>query len=218
MTDYLIRKASLRDISFLVEAIIGAEKSGTERCGLALLFNLTEGQLKKVLTSILEEDVDGCEYSLSSFYVVEDQKQKLCAALSAWVEMENEDGAESAFLKSNLLNYYIPKENIKIGFDRANIINDIQIKRTPGVIQIENVYVAKDSRGKGLLHLLLSGVASDYDRSLMDTQVFGNNEAALKAYDKLGFKEIQRYTSSQVETMKYLPYWTKILLEKQIIR
>ena len=69
--DYIIRKATIGDADFLVTTIIEAEKSSTNNLGLANYFEVTADELRQYLKAILEEEVDGCEFSVSSFIVAE---------------------------------------------------------------------------------------------------------------------------------------------------
>ena len=66
---YIIRKATLDDVEFIATVIIEAEKSMTNNFGLANFFELSEEDIRKYIIQILEEEVDGCEFSLSSFFV-----------------------------------------------------------------------------------------------------------------------------------------------------
>ena len=63
------RKATLNDVDFLVDTIVAAEKSGTDNFGLAKLFELSEDEMRSYIKAMLEEEVDGCEFSVSSFYL-----------------------------------------------------------------------------------------------------------------------------------------------------
>ena len=103
-----IRQATLDDVEFLVDTIVAAEKSGTNNLGLAKLFELTESEMRTYIKVMLEEEIDGCEFSVSSFLVAE-HKEKVVSAFAGWVEGQNEDGLPSAILKSNLVGYCLPK-------------------------------------------------------------------------------------------------------------
>ena len=68
-SEYVIRKATINDANFLADVIIGAEKSLTENLGLANFFELTEEEVKELIIKMLEEEVDGCDFSISSFFI-----------------------------------------------------------------------------------------------------------------------------------------------------
>ena len=124
---YIIRKASMQDTDFIVTTIIEAEKSSTNNLGLANYFELPESDLREYLKSILEEDISGCEFSLSSFIVAEYDGETVSAS-AGWLEGANEDSQPSSILKSNLLSYYIPFRNIQISREKLSVVKDIQIE------------------------------------------------------------------------------------------
>lgn len=70
-TQVTIRKATTRDIAFLVEAVVSAEKSGTASLGLATVSGLSEAEVKTALASIFEEESTNFELSVSSFLIAE---------------------------------------------------------------------------------------------------------------------------------------------------
>ena len=120
---YIIRPAVLGDIDFLVETVIQAEKSSSGMCGMANYFEITEDELRNYIKLAFEEEVDGCELSVSSFLVVE-YEGKVVAAMGGWLEGDNEDNMPSSLLKSNLLMYVIPRDKVlksqkkRIGYQR----------------------------------------------------------------------------------------------------
>ena len=66
MNEHIIRSATIDDISFLVETIIEAEKSGTDRLSYSTVFGLSNEDTHKYLNDMLKEEIDGCELSVSS--------------------------------------------------------------------------------------------------------------------------------------------------------
>lgn len=68
----IIRKATLLDIDFLIEAIIAAEKSGTDILSYSTIFDLTERDVQNMLRNVLEKNVTGCELSPCNFLIAED--------------------------------------------------------------------------------------------------------------------------------------------------
>ena len=90
-----IRRAAIKDMDFLVDTIVAAEKSGTDNFGLAKLFELSEGEMRTYIKAMLEEEIDGCEFSVSSFLVAE-VDEKVVAAFAGWIEGQNEDELPSS--------------------------------------------------------------------------------------------------------------------------
>lgn len=215
--DYLIRKATLNDLSFLAEAIIAAEKSNTDKLSLSTLFNLSEITIKGKITAMLEEEIDGCEFSVSSFLIAE-YNGKPVAAVGGWIECFSEE-IPSKILKSNLIGYIFPKEGIKFLQAHADIIEDIQIARESFSLQIEYVYVVSNHRGKRLAELLIkehiqNGLSTYPKLDKVQVQVFNNNHSAIKLYERIGFKIVKSYKSNNNRILEFLPSDEKLLMEK----
>lgn len=218
--DFVIRPAGLEDTDFLVEVIVQAEKSGTDKLGLATLFGLREEEVRKYLRQMLEEETEGCEFSVSSFIVAEADHIPV-AAVGGWIEGQSEDGMPSALLKSNLLGYILPPENLNYIRRFSELIRDIQINRETGAYQIEYVYVVPEFRGSGLTEQLLEahlwkGCLENKDLRKMQVQAFANNPGAVRVYEKAGFAVKKEYRVKDKVVLNYLPGDVKLLLEKII--
>lgn len=211
-----IRKATLPDIDFLCEAIINAEKSGTDILPLCRIFEITETELRTLLQNILTSDTEGCELSLSSFLIAELDGNKASAA-AGWMEGENELHLPSSLIKANLLNYFLPPDKIKTAGRNISMIGDVLIGRTPGTFQIEYVYVNPGYRGKKLAELTikehLKAVKPGFKA---EVQVFGNNAAAKRSYEKAGFSVGSVHESKNPATTHFLPGNFKIRMTKII--
>ena len=149
----IIRPATLGDVDFIATTIIEAEKSSTDKIGPANYFEVSEDDYRKFLIQMLEEEIDGCEISISSFVVAE-YEGEVVAARGGWLEGDNEDHASSSLLKSNLFAYILPKENILKGQSKYNIVKDIMIEREMGTYQLENSFTRNDFRGLRIMKLL----------------------------------------------------------------
>ena len=220
MSEYIFREAKVEDIPFLVDVIIEAEKSGTKLIGLAKTFDIDESELRKYLTQILEEEIDGCEFSLSSFLVAEYEGSPV-AAFGGWIEGENEDDLPSSMLKSNLLTYVLPKEKFSQLYKVSEIIKEIQIEREPKTHQLEYAYVKSEHKGKGLIgniieKLLEKAKAKNNFVKESYVQVFEDNSNAIKAYQKSGYQIVKKFESKHPDILNYLPYNVKLLMKKEI--
>jgi ribosomal protein S18 acetylase RimI-like enzyme len=218
MEEYTIRKASHTDIPFLVEAIIQAEKSNTDKLGLATLFELTEDEVRTYVADILAEEIDGCEFSVSSFLIAETNGFAVATA-GGWIEGEN--NKSSAMLKASLLPYIIPIEKIENIIPKSAIINGVQIEREQGTYQIEYVFVDKNHRGNNLaakiIAMHISGCKQrNAEIKKIHIQVFDNNPAAVVAYEKAGFTLLSKHESFDDRILELLPGKTKLLLQKTI--
>ena len=214
---YVIRRATFNDIDFLVTTIVEAEKSSTNNLGLANLFGVTE-ELRKYLKAILEEEVDGCELSISSFIVAEYQGTTV-SAKGGWLEGNNEDRQPSAVLKSNLFSFHFPMEKILNAKNKWEIIKDIQIEREWGTYQWEYAYTVPDHRGNHLVPRINERhiqQAKELGAKKIQGHVFANNEKSLRAYMRSGFNVVRSFTSSNPLTKVYYPDDTILLLEKEL--
>ncbi|RZJ34862.1 MAG: GNAT family N-acetyltransferase [Flavobacterium sp.] len=213
-----IRKATNADIPFLAETIIEAEKSGTEVLSYSTIFGLSEDEARNYIIAMLEEETEGCEFSVSSFFVAEINGETIGAACG-WVEAA--DGMPSSLLKGNLLRFTIPKENFERAIGFASLISEIHLEIKPGTINIGVVYVAENGRGKGLVSVLLDAVinslkAKHPEVSEAGIQVFDCNSRAIRAYEKYGFSLSLQKSSEDLELEKYLPSKTKLQMTKKI--
>ncbi|HRH70325.1 MAG TPA: GNAT family N-acetyltransferase [Flavobacteriales bacterium] len=215
MTDHAIRPATTADVDFLAEAIIAAEKSNSPRLGLATLFGLTEEEVRALIIAMLREEVDGCEYSISSFLVVEHEGRAV-AAVAGWLE-GSEDDMPSGLLKSNLIGFTFPPESIALLRTRAEVISGIQIDREMGSVQIEYVYAHPDERGKGLAAKLIAAHFARFPRvRKAQVQAFSDNPVAIGLYQRLGFRIVHTFTSKNPDTIRFMPFHEKVLMERVI--
>ena len=215
---YIIRKATLDDVDFLVNTIIEAEKSSTSNLGLANYFEVTESVLRQYLKDILEEEIDGCELSVSSFIVAE-YDGVVVSAKGGWLEGNNEDKQPSSVLKSNLISYHFPMEKILNAQKKWDVVKDIQIEREWGTYQWEYSYTIPKHRG----HHLVSRInkmhiqqAIDLGAKKIQGHVFAHNSKILHVYEHCGFKVVRSYTSNHPLTKEYYPDNTILLLEKEL--
>lgn len=219
-TDYVIQKATVNDVEFLADVIIGAEKSFTNNLGLANLFDLSEDTVKDLIVAMLKEEVDGCEFSVSSFFIAWYQ-DKPVGAVGGWPE-GHYNGVSSNLIKSNLINYVFPKESIIKAQERLGMIREmLQIERPAGTYQIEYGFVDNEHRGKRITDRLMDAhqaFAKNLNSSigLMQVSCFETNQTSIKMHQKNGFQVVKRYVCDNEEILKYLPFNVKVLLEKQI--
>lgn len=213
--DYILRKATTADIPFLAETTIEAEKAGTDILSYATIFGLEEESAKKYIMEMMEEEMDGCEYSTSAFLLAE-MDGKVVGAVCAWAETS--DGISSATLKGNLLKFTIPRENFEKAIPLSPMLRELHFEYAIGSMHIALVYVHADARGHGLAGKLLKAAT---DKLRVENpeirqayiQVFKNNLPAIGAYEKFGFKTVEEKFSAHPEIMKYLPSDTKYLMK-----
>ena len=220
MTDFIFRQATIRNVPFLVDTIIEAEKSGTEILTYSTIFGLTEVEARKYIADMFLEEIDGCELSISSFLIAERNNQ-IAAAVGAWIE--GIEGLPSNVLKGNLLNYTLPKECIERAIKLNALLSESHIEYIPNTIQIGVVYVAPGFRGMNLVGLLIDKQISRLTNNQPEfeeayVQVFGNNLPAIKAYEKANFKVQLIKESTDKKISDYLPSDIKLLMKREITR
>lgn len=217
---YQIRKASSADIPFLVQTIISAKKSNTNKLGLAKLLGCTEKELSGFLHEMLEEEMDGCELSISSFLVAEEADNHPIAAVAGWIE-GIDGGLSSSMLKSNLMSFTLPRPALKQLKDHAPILQGLQIPRRPRSLQIEYVYVEQAHRGQQLAKRLIEAhirqTKNIQSIDLAQVQVFAGNAPAIHAYQKLGFQIHQTFHAADPRATDMLPSNEKHLMQLTLI-
>lgn len=214
----IIRPAKLSDAEFIANTIVEAEKSNTDKLGTANCFEITEEEYKQYVVQMLEEEIDGCEISLSSFLVAEYEGEPV-AASAGWIECDNEDEMPSALIKSNLYRYFLPKENLLKGARKSDIIKGIQIDREPGTYQLENSFTKAEFRGHHIRRMLEK---AHMDRALekgvkkIQTHVFLNNESSMVGCQNNGFTVVKQFASTHPLTKELYPGDTIVLLERYL--
>jgi len=213
-----IRKATEKDIPFLKEAIIEAEKSGTNKISYCTIFTLAEEKLNEMLYQVLIEDINGQELCISDFLIAEINNE-YAGACSAWIEGIN--GSPSYILKANILFFFLGDKICNKAADNLKLMEDINIAREKNTIQIESVYVNKKYRGMGIGNLLIREqikMLSEKNISVKKVQIIlaKTNENAYKAYQKLGFKTTIEKCSDKKEILNLLPSNCRIMMEMSI--
>lgn len=218
MREFICRPATKKDIPFLVDTIIEAEKSGTDKLSYTSIFNLSESETRKYIADILLAEIDGCELSISSFFLAE-INGTVVASVAAWIE--GAEGIPSSVIKGNLLKYFLPKESITDAIKLHPILNELYIENRIATIQLGLVYVSENYRGKKLTNLLINEVINKYkllnkNLSEMYVQVFENNISAIKSYEKSNFEIVKLVKSKNKRITDFLPSNGKVLMKKQI--
>jgi ribosomal protein S18 acetylase RimI-like enzyme len=213
MSEYIVREATLNDVDFIVEAIIEAEKSGGAKLSYSAVFNLNEEEIRKIFRSMLLEEIDGCEFSITSYLVAEFDK-KAVGTIGSWVERQD---APSSFIKSNLLTYYLPKSSILYASKEAKVTSDLYIEHVRGALSLVVVYINQEHRGKRLFELLTNAhIARNAGVQELSIQVMANNIYAIRSYERYGFRKYFTKKTGDEKIMQFLPFNEKILMKKPL--
>jgi hypothetical protein len=219
MDEYLIREAVRKDIPFLADTVIAAEKGRSDKLSYSTLFNISESKAKELLVSMFEEEIDGCELSLSSFLVAEYNGETVGAS-SAWIERF--DGCmPSQILKSNLILNTYGKESLEFFKTKSHIVKDILAGREPLTLQLEYMYIQEKHLGKGLDTAFIKkseekALAKYPALRKIQVQLFKNNIFAIIVLRKKNFNVVKSYKSNNREIFEYIPFDEKLLMEKLI--
>ncbi|MBD3581388.1 GNAT family N-acetyltransferase [Flavobacterium selenitireducens] len=210
--EILLRKAGPTDYPFLAETIINAEKSGGQTLTYTTIFGIAEEKAKDYIIQMLDEEIEHCEFSAEAFLIAESDG-KAVGAVCCWIEAA--DGIASSILKGNLLRHTLPKDNFEKAIRLGPIISELHMEYEAGSIQVGLVYVTEAARGKGLVKRLLDGKISELRTGDQHVyiQVFGNNAAAIRAYEKYGFATVAQKTAIHPEINAYMPSDTKLLMK-----
>lgn len=213
-----IRQATANDIPFLVECIVAAEKSGTDKLSYCTIFDLTELELRVTLSEMLAEDIIGQELCVSGFLVAQ-VGSELAGAVCAWVE-----GAErkpSGILKSNLLLHFFGQQKIRLAAENLKLIEELALPRTRGALQLESVFISTKYRGRNVCGSLMSAhfdAARQKYPEIQKAQIMltRTNDRAYSAYKKSGFAVVTQRESLNPRILDLLPAACKILMEKNL--
>jgi len=216
--EIIIRQATISDVGFIAKSIIEADKSGTEKLSFSTLFEITEQEAEKLIIKMLEEEIDGCELSVSSFLIAVYQTNKI-GAFAGWVEAEGQP--PSGILKSNLIAYYFGIERIKRLREKNEVLSSILIDKTPGTLQLEYMYVAPEARGynvgmKIIDALIKRGLAGNSDLTIAEIQLLANNYKAKNLYERSGFLVRKSAKANNKDILLYLGGDEKILMTKTL--
>lgn len=219
MNEYIIRKAALKDISFLADIVIAAEKGNSDKLSYSTLFNLSEKKVKELIIAMFEEEIDGCEFSLSSYLITEYNGLPV-AGFGAWVEGLSEN-TPSKILKSNLISFTFSRESIEYLQTKSHIIKAVLSEREPMTLQYEYLMVSPDHRGKHLANGLINQLEQNAflvypELKKAQVQVFKNNANAIKTYQNNGFEIAKSFKASDPDIFNYLPFDEKLIMEKKI--
>jgi ribosomal protein S18 acetylase RimI-like enzyme len=212
------RQAGISDKNFVINAIIEAEKSGTDVISYCAIFRLSEEELRELLGKILDEHLAGQELYLPGFLVAETGGEAI-ATMSAWIEKE--EGMSSNMIKSNLFMYFLDRNKLLSSMAAIEAVNEVNIDRTEGALQIECVYTHPGHRGKGIAAQLIDEQIKwkrEKGNTFSKVQIalMGNNQAAIRAYEKAGFCQSQSKSTDNPVLIDLLSCDTKILMERII--
>lgn len=216
LSELVIRRATGKDINFIITTIFEAEKSFTDTISFCKIFSLTEEELFSIFQKILAENITGQELCYSD-YLIAEIGEEYSAACGAWVE--EACGVPSAILKADILFGFIPHEKIIEAKHRFPMLQKLNIEREKAALQIVYAYVIEKFRGKGLVGMLINehiDIQKKLFPNIKKVQLRPTitNTSAFRAYNKLGFELVYERSTDDADVLEYLPAKGKFLMEK----
>jgi len=153
-----IKKATKSDFQFIATCIIESEKSGSDIFSYNAIFDLTESEFTEILNTIFEEDIPDQPWCYQHWSILS-VNGKPASGLCSWIEGRNE--ISSDVLKSQLLNFMIPKQFAE-SMEKPKMVSEITIPRKKNTLQLEHLYTKLEFRGKGLMRKLMLSVLNDH--------------------------------------------------------
>ena len=211
-----IKKATEKDVDFIIESIIAAEKNNTAILSYSKIFKLNISKVKEILKQTLLYNIDGCELSINS-YLIGFIENKPVASIGAWIE--GKTGLPSSTIKGNLLFKSMPANSIKYAKSIFNITSKLYTEYLLNSFCIGVVFIKKKYRGYGIFEKILEIHINNnkiFERKLNTyVHVFSNNISAIKTYEKNGFVMIKELESNNDEIKEYFPFHKKQILIKK---
>jgi ribosomal protein S18 acetylase RimI-like enzyme len=213
-----VRLATYDDLPFLIQSVIEADKSGTAVSSYCSLLHVDEVTFAKLLEKIFLLELDGFEFCVSAFCVLE-SNGVVVGASASWIE--NSDGIPSWQNRVLSLREVCDLPTFSNFLKMAEKSKNINPERTIGALQIESVFIINDFRGKGLLKKMLDfhqkiAIHKSQNVNTVELLVYDNNSSALKSYLREGFQLAKRTKIASEELKKIFPSDGMILLSKKI--
>ncbi|MCL5029597.1 MAG: hypothetical protein M1480_11355 [Bacteroidetes bacterium] len=209
-----IRQATFEDINFIIETIIEADKSSTDKISICNIFSLTKDEYKELLRNILLSGFENNEFSLKGFLIIKNKSNKF-GALCSWVE--GIDGIANNIISSNLILSFINRERLNNIKENMHLANSLSLDREQNVIQFEYGYVIENQRRKKIFTtLIVESIRKHFNsghQAKVQTILYRDNYKSFLAFEKLGFKVKAERKNEDSDIYKIFSYNSKVLME-----
>ncbi len=207
--------AAIEDIDIVLDTIIEAEKSGTDVISSCLIFNMTEHEYRKILASLLKEEYEDYEFTLSGFLVAKHKDKKL-GSLGSWIEGKND--TDSSIIKANVLFATIERDKLLEVQPNLKNLRGASFHRTKGALQLEYAYVKPEFRRMGVFTKLILGQIKRYrdlesELPMAESILFRENYKSLNCFQKLNFQLKEEIDLKGQPSEKFFPYSERILMQ-----
>lgn len=221
MTDkneMIVRKATEKDVPFLITAIIEADKSGSDKSSYCSLLEITDQDLRSLIERIFSHQLEGFEFCISSFCILENLGRQV-GACASWIE--ELDGIPSWQSRMLSIREESDVRSYAKMLSKTDVVSNLIPTRTPLSLQIESVFIDPDFRGKGLFSKMLqwhvSKALSQFkELNNIEMIVYDNNLAALNSYLKSGFTVVKKTAVDKEALKDMFPSTGMLLLSKNL--
>jgi GNAT superfamily N-acetyltransferase len=212
------RSAGIDDLDFVATAIVQAERQFTDRTIYERVFGLSTEELAGVVKEMLAEDIPGSELCCSSFLLAVVGETPV-GGLATWIEARG--NLPSNLIRTNLLSHVLGGERWRQAQHRLALLSEIDIKRDPGTMQMEDTYVLPSYRGRGIWNAMVEHVMArcrvDHPEvekvqtiSVVENKV--SNDNLLKS----GFVVVKQTHSDNPEIKSLFPGTGRFLWERDL--
>ena len=217
-TGIAVRRATEADAPLVADLVALADRSGGAVLSYAALFDLSEGEAQALLRQLAELDELGQELCWPNFYLIE-RGGVAAGGLAAWVE--GAQGLSSAAMRGQLLAYALGTERFLAARARLQLLEQIDLPRTPHALQLDSIALLPTHQGQGLLRPLVAEAVADQLRHYpsvhtAEIHLLDSNARALHAYAQLGFTEVGRSHSADPAVSALVSGTGRVALKKLI--
>ena len=209
------RQAEIDDISFVTEAVLESEKSGSNKISSCNIFELSENGFKEILTEVFRQDIENYDYYLSGFLIAE-LNGEYVGALGSWLEAPDDNA--SGMIKASMLFQYLDKSKMKAISKNTRIVKGLALNREKNTLQLEHGYVRENFRRQGIFTALLKeNILRNYKKygrfEKVQGILFKENFKSYKAHLKFGYEVTEEKKVNDPEIFNFFPYDCKVLME-----
>lgn len=212
------RAATAADLAFVLDAVIEAERSGTGASSYERVLGYSTEEFRSFLKTLFLPGIPGTELCLEHYVLAEVNGQPV-GTVAWWVEGHN--GHASNHLKGQPMAEAVGMTRWMEIQAKLRKIELPSIPRTPGTLQIDELFVAKKMRGSGIAAQLIE-IACQRGREAHPTVQTAQgmcvleNDKSRKAFTKAGFKQV-RTESGQLEALApFMPGTGRVLFERAL--
>lgn len=191
------REAQSHDRSFLLEAIVSAERLPVtgDVTMYEVLLGISRDDLRGFLSFALDHNSQGHQLALRSFQILCEAELPV-ACCAAWIESGGTQ--PSGILSALLMAEYFGRDYWLSRRQQFKTVSAASPRRTSGALQLETFFVLPSHRGRGLTGSLIRAIENSALEGAAAPPItaqitlLSENTTALSAYERAGFVETWR--------------------------